>query len=191
MNKAIFLDLGGTIIYDKGLEKFFKEAKVGNVYVIKPEYVMFIPQSLDALKMLSKTTYKLIITTNVPAITSGCCTEKELLGVKEKVIKEAIKQGGRIDGFYYCPHRGRDNCECRKPKQGMLLKAIEEHNLFLQGNWMVGDKTSDVKFGRDGGCKTILVETGYAGKDGKYEIEGDYKLGNLFKAAQFITNESR
>lgn len=193
MNRAIFLDLGGTIIYDKGLEKFFQETLVeGKFYVIKPQHVVFLPSSLEALATLSKTNYKIIIVTNVPSISAGYCTEKEILSIREKITREAQNKKAKINGFYYCPHRDIDNCNCRKPKSGMFLQAIKEHYITLIGDsWMVGDKTSDIKAGKELGCKTALVKTGYAGRDEKFQIKADYEFNNLLKFAEFVLNQSK
>lgn len=187
MKKAVFLDLGGTIIYDKGLEKKFKEVVFDNfVYVAKPEYVVFLPRALEAIRTLSKTDYKIIIITNQSGISRGYHTEKDFFDIMEKVAKNVENKSGRIDAFYYCPHKPEDNCECRKPKTGMLKRASKEHDIELKRSWIVGDKKTDVILGKEVGCKTVLVKTGSAGEDITSDVRADYKFNNLFEAAKFI-----
>ena len=106
-------------------------------------------------------------------------------------------EGAKIDAFYYCPHHPEKGfegeraelkieCECRKPKPGLLLKAREDFHVNMGASYMIGDQTSDILAGKNAGCKTILVETGYGGKDKKYKIEPDFKAGNILEAVDTV-----
>ena len=180
MNKAIFLDRDGVINEEVDL-------------LNKPEQLKLIKGSADAIKLLNKDFY-VIITTNQPQIARGLCSEKDIQKINEVLKKELEKYGARIDGIYYCPHhpeakieRYRVDCNCRKPKPGMLIKAEEELNIDLKQSYMVGDKLSDIEAGRRAGCKTIMVKTGYGEKELRSnQIECDYVTDDLYDAVEHI-----
>ena len=114
-----------------------------------------------------------------------------------KMETELGKQGAYIDGLYYCPHHPHKgyagevpelkvDCACRKPKIGMLTQAAQEHNIDLSRSWYVGDTTMDVQTGRNAGMRTVLVQTGEAGKDGKYDATPDYISEDVLRAVETI-----
>jgi len=184
MNKAIFLDRDGVINEEVDL-------------LNKPEQLKLIKGSADAIKLLNKDFY-VIITTNQPQIARGLCSEKDIQKINEVLKKELEKYGARIDGIYYCPHHPEKgfpkenpeykiDCECRKPKTGMLEKAAKDFDLDLKSCFIIGDRTVDIKTGENANCRTILVKTGYAGKDKKYEIGPDFIAENLLEAARLIS----
>jgi len=103
------------------------------------------------------------------------------------LFAELKKQGAKIDAVYYCPHHPTEakikkylvDCDCRKPKPGMLLKAAKEHGITLADSWMVGDKGSDVKAGKAAGCRAILI-----GKE--KNAEADATVADISAAADAI-----
>lgn len=110
------------------------------------------------------------------------------------------REGAYIDGLYYCPHHPdkgfegevkefKIDCECRKPKIGMVKKAEKELNIDLSKSIMVGDSTLDIKMAENAGMKSVLLGTGMAGQDGKYEIKPDYKKNDLLSAVSEIIDE--
>ena len=143
-NKVIFLDRDGTLNEDYG-------------YVYKEEDFHFIPGVFEALKKLLNLGYKLIVITNQSGINRGLFNEKDLLNLNKYMINELKKNNISIEKIYYCPHTDADNCECRKPKPGMLIKASKDFNISLENSWMVGDGNNDIKAGKAAGCKTVLV----------------------------------
>ena len=184
MTKAIFLDRDGVINKEVG-------------YLHEVERLEFIPNSLESIKILVNSSYKIIIVTNQPVIGRGICTEQQYLEFQNHMIKEIENAGGRIDKFYYCPHHPRHGkgdylkeCNCRKPKPGMLLQAKEKFNLDMENSWMIGDSRSDIKVGNVVGCKTILVQTGNAGKGGDTDLDAkpNQVCDNLYAAVELILN---
>ncbi len=173
MNKAVFLDRDGTINKEVG-------------YLTSITEFEFLPKVIKALKLLSKTDYKIIILTNQSGIARGYFDEKTLKEIHKKMCDDLKTEGIRVDKIYYCPHHPDENCKCRKPKTGMIKKAEEDFNLNLKNSYLIGDSTRDIKTGINAGCKTILVKTGYAGKDGKYKVKPDYEVSNLFEAIKII-----
>jgi D-glycero-D-manno-heptose 1,7-bisphosphate phosphatase len=176
-NRAVFLDRDGTINEDFG-------------FVHEVERFKFIPGSIEGLQLISRKGYKVIVVTNQSGIGRGYYTEEDFRRVKEYMLEELAKHYITIDHIYYCPHNPKDKCECRKPKVKFIKEAEKRFNLDLQKCYVVGDKTADIKMGENAGCKTILVRTGEAGKDGKFKIKADFTVGNLREAADIMEDET-
>ncbi len=180
MNKAVFLDRDGVICKDTD-------------YLHKIQDFEFIDKAIDALKLLSKTDYKIIIITNQAGIAHGFYTEEDFHKLNNWMLKEFKSKSIKIDKVYYCPHhqnaeiaKYKLDCDCRKPKTGMLKKAEKEFNINLKNSFLVGDQSSDIRAGENAGCKTILVRTGYAGKDKQYKVIPDFTVKNLYEAVELI-----
>lgn len=107
-------------------------------------------------------------------------TEEDLKDIHTKMIEELKKSGVRIDSIYYCPHDEKDNCNCRKPKIGMFLRAKEDFNIEMNGSWLIGDSKSDILAGQKAGCKTILIES-------KFNKNKDLLIKNKEIEADFIS----
>ncbi len=152
--KAMFLDRDGTI------NKY-----VG--FLTKPEQFELIDGVAEAIKKINKSGYLAIVTTNQPVIARGDCTWEELYSIHNKMETELGKVGAYVDAIYICPHH-RDkgfegerleykyDCECRKPKPGMLLQAAQDYNIDLSKSIMVGDSENDVIAGKLAGCARCL-----------------------------------
>ncbi len=177
-NKAIFLDRDGVIIEDKG-------------YVHKAEDLKFIEGSIEALKLLSKTDYKLIVITNQAGIGRGYYSKKDYHKFTNIMLRKLSAEKARIDKIYFCPHHPDDNCDCRKPKIKMLKRAERDLSIDFSKSWVIGDKTIDIKMGENAGCKTILVKTGCRGGDDNYKVSPTLITENLIEAAEYILNENK
>lgn len=145
--KVVFLDRDGII--NK------KPPKAD--YVKKWEEFEFLPGAIEGLKLLAENNYDIYIISNQPGITRGAMTEKDLVDIQNKMEEELQKNSIKIAGTYYCLHNWNDDCECRKPKPGLLFKAASEHNLDLRKVIFIGDDERDMQAGETAGCKTILV----------------------------------
>lgn len=163
--KAIFLDRDGTI------NKY-----VG--FLRKEEEFELIDGVAEAVKKINQSGYLAIVVTNQPVIARGEVTFEGLLTIHNKMETLLGKEGAYLDGIYFCPHhphKGYEGevpelkieCDCRKPKPGMLLKAAEDFNIDLSRSYMVGDGENDIKAGIAAGCKTVLLNTEceYYGQD--------------------------
>lgn len=154
MNKAIFLDRDGTLNIDHG-------------YVHEIDDFQFIAGSIEALQALKKLGYLLVLVTNQSGIARGYFTEAQFLTLTEWMDWSLADRGVDLDGIYYCPHHPegvgefRQDCDCRKPKAGMLLQAIKELNIDPAQSFMVGDKIEDLQAGIAAKVRSkILVKTG-------------------------------
>lgn len=165
MNKAVFLDRDGVLIEDTN-------------YPGDPEKIVFLPKIADAVRSLNEKGYKVIVATNQSGVARGYFTEKEVKEINKKIEKKLGKEGAKIDKFYYCPHHPDDNCECRKPKPGMLLKAKRDFNIDFKKSYVIGDALKDVETGKKVGCKTILIS--------KEENAGYKTAKNLFEAVKLV-----
>jgi histidinol-phosphate phosphatase family protein len=181
---VVFLDRDGVINEDIEL-------------ITKPSQIKLIKGSAEGLKLLKKHGFITIVVTNQPVVARNLCTEEDVKKINEKLKTMLAKKGAVIDAIYYCPHHPdkgypeenpayKIECECRKPKIGMLLKASEDFGFDLKNCIVVGDRTVDIQTGKNAGCRTILVKTGKGGNDKKYDVKPDYVCKNLFAAARLI-----
>lgn len=152
---AIFLDRDGVINVDHG-------------FVHQIEKFDFLPGVKDALRIMKVKGYLLILVTNQAGIAYGYYTEEDHLKLDSYMQEELRKEGLAFDATYFCPHHStkgigkyRVECECRKPKPGMLLNACREFNIDIKTSYMVGDRMTDIEAGRNAGCvDSFLVKTG-------------------------------
>lgn len=153
--KAIFLDRDGTINVYKGFLWDINDFEL-------------IPDIAEAIKKINNSGYLCIVVTNQPVVARGEVTFEELEKIHMKMETELGLQGAYIDGIYYCPHHPHKgyagevaelkvDCECRKPKPGMLLKAAKDFNIDLSQSYMIGDSENDIAAGIAAGCKTVLI----------------------------------
>lgn len=187
-HKAAFLDRDGTIIEENG-------------YISKINQVEFIPGSIEAIKILKSLGYKIIIVSNQSGVAQGFFTEKSLKKVNQYLLKKLRQKKAEVDGLYYCPHHPRVglrkykiDCDCRKPRTGLVKLAVKKHNLKLDGSFVVGDKLSDVGLGKNAKTKSILVLTGYGRKESQKignssKARPDFIAKNLLEAVKLLQNQ--
>lgn len=143
--RAVFLDRDGVININEP------------EYVHRIEDFKFAPRVLPALKKLSQTDYKIIIATNQSGIGRGYYTEKDLEVLHQWMLRRFKKEGVRIDKVYYCPHAPGQKCNCRKPKTGMVEKAVKDFGINLSKSWVIGDSEKDIQMGKEANLKTVLL----------------------------------
>ena len=147
-----------------------------------------ISNAIDGLKLLKN--YKLFIVTNQSGIGRGFYKIGDFMNFNNHLLKELKKHNINIEKTYYCPHKPEDNCKCRKPKTKFLEEAVKEFKIKLKDSFVIGDKKEDVKMGKNAGCKTILVLTGY-GMKAKNEIKPDYIAKDVVDAAKWILKNDK
>ena len=170
---AVFVDRDGTI--NEHVE-----------YLSDPKRFSEIPGSFLALKRLKDLGYRIVIVTNQPGIGLGYFSKEEFFAVNREMMRQAAAVGGAIDKIYFCPHSKAESCPCRKPEPFFLRRAAEELNIDLSSSFVIGDMTSDVQLGKNGGTHTILVRTGRGGDDGMFEVSAEYVAKDLTDAADWI-----
>jgi D-glycero-D-manno-heptose 1,7-bisphosphate phosphatase len=170
MNKAVFLDRDGVINVDNG-------------YVSQRDDFKFIEGVIDACKKAKEKGYLLVVITNQSGIARGYFTEEQFHTLTEWMDWSMADRGVDLDGIYYCPHHSEHgigeykvNCDCRKPKPGMLFDAIKELNIDVKQSILIGDKVSDLQAGIAAGVETnYLVRTGK-----KITAEGEELATSIF-----------
>jgi D-glycero-D-manno-heptose 1,7-bisphosphate phosphatase len=152
---AVFLDRDGTLLEEAG-------------YLDRLERLAFFPFGIDAVRLLNRGGYSVVIITNQSGIGRGMYEEEFVIRAHQVVDERVRAGGGRIDGYYYCPHhpeaelaKYRKDCDCRKPEPGMLRQAAADLGLDLSRSFAVGDKWTDVQAGVAAGARGLLVRTGY------------------------------
>jgi D-glycero-D-manno-heptose 1,7-bisphosphate phosphatase len=150
-----------------------------------------IPGSLEAIALLGRAGFRVVVVTNQSGIGRGLYTEHALAAIHARMNEEIERAGGRLEGIYYCPHHPRDGCDCRKPRLGLLHRIERDLGWSLAGAPFVGDKLSDVDAAEAAGARPMLVRTG----------DGERTLGllgprrvevypDLYRAALRIVSEA-
>jgi D-glycero-D-manno-heptose 1,7-bisphosphate phosphatase len=155
MRPAVFLDRDGTMIRDVG-------------YLSRREDLEWFPWTLDAIRLLNRAGYAVVVVTNQGGIGLGLYQEDFVRGIHEEMAAAVADSGGRVDGWYYCPHHPqatiaplRMTCDCRKPEPAMCLRAERDLGLDLRASFVVGDKISDLGLAARIGARGALVRTGH------------------------------
>lgn len=151
---AVFLDRDGTIIEESG-------------YLDRLERLVFFPYSVDAIRLLNRAGFAVVVITNQAGIARGI-VKPSFVDEAHRFIAARVEAGGaRIDGFYYCPHYRSGTvpefvraCDCRKPASGMLTRAAADLDLDLSASFAVGDRWHDVAAAAAVGARGVLVRTG-------------------------------
>lgn len=182
--KAIFLDRDGTINIYAGL-------------IHKVEQFDISEEIYEGLKMINSSEYIGIVITNQPVIARNLCTIEELENIHKKMETMLGNRGVFVDDIFFCPHHPdkgypeenkeyKIKCTCRKPEIGLIEKAAEMYNIDLKQSFFIGDSTIDIQTGINAGVKTILLSTGVAGTDNKYDVKPDCYAKDLPEAIRMI-----
>ena len=171
-NRAVFLDRDGTINRD-----MHYSADVSRLRVFK--------NAATAIKKLNDAGYKVIVISNQSGIARRYFKKKDVEKLNKIIIDRLGKRKAKIDAVYFCPHHPDENCSCRKPKSGMILKAKKDFNLDIKNSYMVGDMQSDIDLAKNVGAKSVFVLTG-AGIDVK---GADYTAKDILYAANWIVKQ--
>lgn len=176
MNRAVFLDRDGTINEERD-------------YVHKPEQFFFEYRAIEALTLLQRAGFKLIVVSNQSGIARGFYSEQDVDRLHEWMSDELAKHGVHIDAYYYCPHHPdfgqgqyKIDCTCRKPAPGMLLTAAERFSIDLSASYMVGDHKSDMDAAEAAGVKPIFVLTGHGSHEAAKVPDSITKAATLYQA---------
>ena len=180
--KAVFLDRDGTI-------------NIFNGFVNKIDDFELIEGAAEAIKKINKAAYLAIVITNQPVIARGELDTQTLETIHMKMETELGKHGAYIDDLFYCPHhpdRGfpgerpeyKIDCDCRKPKPGMILKAAEKYNIDLSKSYMVGDDKRDVLAGINAGCIPVLITNTLAENE---KIINDIHVSQFSSLSEFVS----
>ncbi len=149
MNKAVFLDRDGVIN---------RRPPQGD-YVTRWEDLHLLPGTAEAIALLNRAGFLVIVVSNQRCVAKGLITASELESMHKRMCRVLAGEGATIDAIYYCPHEKQSGCACRKPASGMLLTAARAHKIDLGASWMIGDSDIDIAAGLNSGCRTIRLFT--------------------------------
>lgn len=169
MNKAVFFDRDGV------LNKSFVVNDKSYAPRTYQDFEIY-EQAQIVIDKIRKMGYLILVITNQPDIRKGLIVQDEL-----KKMHQMLKKKLKVEDIYCCPHVTEDNCQCRKPKPGMLMKASEKWSIDLRSSFMVGDQHTDVGAGKEAGCITILLKKSYSGK-----CQPDYTIDNLSEIVDIV-----
>ncbi len=184
---AVFLDRDGTLNEEKG-------------YIRQVDDLVLLPGAANAIRRLNDAGVLTVLTTNQTGPARGFYGEDHVLALNRRLVSLLEEEAGaHLDAIYYCPHLAKGSvpeyaieCDCRKPKTGMIDQACTEFpSIVRHHSYVLGDKASDVEFGHNAGCKTFLLKTGYGTRvlEGKYQVlstEPTYVASSVVEAVDLI-----
>ncbi len=184
---AVFLDRDGTLSEERG-------------YIDRLELIEIFPWTSDAIRLLNRAGFAVVVVTNQSAIGRGIIDPPFLQTVHDAFDRHLAQSGARVDRYYYCPHHPdarlpeyRMVCRCRKPGPGMIEQATTELGLDPSRSFMVGDRLIDVACGHAAGVRSLLVRSGHSAHGGEAPpglSEPDAILNNLMEAVGWILRSS-
>lgn len=174
MNRAVFLDRDGVVN--------LAYTRSGKPYPPKDLNQLVILTGVEeSIKKLKKFGFSVVVITNQPDISNGNSSNQKVNALHKEI---SLLTG--IEHFYICPHVEADDCQCRKPKPGLLLEAAKELNIDLRKSYMVGDRWRDVEAGQNAGCKNFFIDYNYSEKR---PIEPFVTVSSLLHAVGLILGE--
>lgn len=194
MSRAVFLDRDGVI---NELIYYQEHGVVDSPFTVKQ--FRLLPSVAEAIKKFHRLGFSVILASNQPGIAKGYLSEEAFEEIREKMKKELAKEEAVLDREYYCFHHPeakveklKANCECRKPKPGLLLQAAKDMDIDLSKSWMIGDGLTDVKAGKSAGCKTILLgrmKCELCRLMDEMDAHPDFIAPNLLEAANLVKSQ--
>lgn len=182
---AVFFDRDGTVT-----NTFIRDNKA--YAATEPKDLELLKDTPNALNRLHASGFLIIIASNQPDIALGEIDEQTREALEAKFEELLDKNGAYVDATYYCHHHPDSinpnypkECDCRKPKPGMILEAMKRFNIDFENSWVVGDNDKDVNLGKTAGCRTILIKRPYSG-----ECEPDFTVDSLSEVVDIIIQNS-
>jgi D-glycero-D-manno-heptose 1,7-bisphosphate phosphatase len=177
-DRFVLLDRDGVINQDSDL------------FIKSSDEWLPIPGSLEAIALLNNHGYRVAVITNQSGVARGLFDTETLATIHDKMLIMTSAQGGNITDIYYCPHGPDDNCECRKPKPGLLHEFSQDHKIDLAGIFCIGDSFRDLQAAWAVDANPLLVKTG----KGQRTLEENPNLdipvfADLYAASQFIISQ--
>ncbi|MFZ0062537.1 MAG: HAD family hydrolase [Pyrinomonadaceae bacterium] len=182
---AVFIDRDGTISEEVG-------------YINHPSRFRVFPYTAEAIKLVNDQGWLAIVITNQAGVARGYFSESMIKTVHDNLLREVGEKGARVDAIYYCAHHPsvgeppyRQDCDCRKPKPGLVNRACKDLDIQLEQSWMVGDRYGDVELAHNAGIRSALVLSGYGrgeweNQSSQWKQQPDLVAENLLEAVKSI-----
>jgi D-glycero-D-manno-heptose 1,7-bisphosphate phosphatase len=183
---AVFIDRDGTISEEVG-------------YVNHPSRFRLFPYASEAIRILNNNDWLAIVITNQAGVARGYFSEEMVVNIHDQLKRDL--EGAHLDAIYYCAHHPtageppyRYDCDCRKPKTGLIDRAAQEFEIDVGASWMVGDRYGDVELARNAGMRSAFVLSGYGRGEWEFQRHAwkhqpDLVCENLLEAVKMIVNE--
>ena len=163
-------------------------------YVTSPEMLDLVPGAGEAVADLNRNGFGALVISNQQCVGKGLLTWEGLRAVSEALRGLVVPYGGDIVDWYYCPHLVAEQCACRKPQPGLILKAREDYGFVLDETYFVGDAYNDLEAARLAGCRSVFVTSGIDApryeRGEPFPYEPDFVASDLAQAARFIIQQS-
>ena len=184
---AVFIDRDGTISEEVG-------------YINHPSRFRVFPYSAEAIRILNESGWLAILITNQAGVARGYFSEDVIHRVHDQLTRDLQNESAKLDAIYYCAHHPsvgeppyRFDCDCRKPKPGLIQQAAKDFEIDLEASWMAGDRYSDVELARNAGLRSAFVLSGYGRgeleyQSSKWQHQPDLVCENLLEAVKSIVN---
>ena len=174
----IFLDRDGV------LNRFPGKGR----YVTRLSHFKFLPGAKKAVRLLSEAGHELVVISNQGCVSRGLLTNKNLKRMTDRMLSDIERFGGKIDQVFYCVHQTSDGCGCKKPKLGLIRKAVGRRRGILKKAFFIGDSREDIETAAGAGCRSILVLSGRSKKKdvSEFKFKPDCIKKNILEAAQWI-----
>ena len=186
---AVFIDRDGTISEEVG-------------YINHPSRFQLFPYAASAIKLLNDQGWLAVIVTNQAGVARGYFSEAMIQTVHENLRQHLSQSGARVDAIYYCAHHPsvgappyRQDCECRKPKPGLIKQAAKDLEIDLERSWMIGDRYGDIELAHNAGVHSGLVLSGYGRGEwehqrDRWQYQPELVAENLLEAVTAITGSA-
>jgi D-glycero-D-manno-heptose 1,7-bisphosphate phosphatase len=183
VKRGVFLDRDGTLIEEVG-------------YLDRLDRIQVFPFSIDAVRLLNRAGFAVVVVTNQAGIGRGFFDESFVEATHRALSATLAAGGARIDAFYFCPHHPeatrpgyKQACDCRKPQPGMLKRAAHERGIDLAASYVVGDRAHDIAAGTAVGARGVLVRTGYGASAAAADHGASAVADNLMGAVSWILQQ--
>lgn len=181
MEGLVFLDRDGVI------NKFPGRFK----YVCSQNEFRFLPRSIKAINLLTKAGFSIYVVSNQAGVSKRLYSNETLSKITKNMLSKITQGGGKVKKVFYCTHTKYDNCNCRKPKTGLIDSIIKSHKSKNRVKYFIGDSIKDVQTGKNSGCKTVLVLSGREKMLNKnnWKEKPDLIARDLYDAVKIILKE--
>lgn len=175
--RAVFLDRDGVLNFDLG-------------YLSDSKKIKILPKVIEGLQKIKNLGFKTIIISNQSGVARKYFDLKTMWAIDEKLKKLVNKSSTLLDDSFYCPHHPDfdGNCDCRKPKIGLIIKAVAKYDIDTSSSFFIGDKKEDVLCGKKAGCKTVLV---HINLKSRVQATPDFIAKDLLEAAYWIERNKK
>ena len=162
-----------------------------DAYVTRWEDFHFLPNATKAIRRLKEAGFEIHVISNQGCVSRGLMTLAALQEMTNRMLKDIEKDGGKVDGVFYCIHQTDDHCECKKPKTTLFKEATRGKQIDWESVYFIGDSEEDIEAGKNLGCRTMLVLSGRIGKDNfqNLNVQPHFVKKDLWDAVNWILQE--